>query len=87
MQSSLAVKGLKQIYAAVLNCWSSQFTFQAVQYRHQHGQPLANVPMAVVIQRMVDADVSGVMFTCDLLTGDRRQVVLTANFGLCEVSR
>lgn len=50
----------------------------------QNGQIL-NSPMAVVIQEMVDCEVSGVLFTCDPVTNNPGYVVITANYGLGEV--
>lgn len=44
-----------------------------------------NVPMAVVVQELVDANAAGVMFTCDAVTGSPAQITVTANYGLGEV--
>ena len=67
-----------------MKCWASQFTFNAVEYKRNYGQPI-NSEMAVVIQQMVDCDSSGVIFTCDPVTGDERSITITANYGLGEV--
>lgn len=50
----------------------------------QFGQPV-QVGMGVVVQLMVPADTAGVLFTWHPLTGDPRQMLITANFGLGEV--
>jgi len=55
-----------------------------MQYKLEYGQAV-NVPMAVIIQEMVDCDCAGVAFSCDPITGDGRKVVITANYGLGEV--
>lgn len=66
-----------------MKCWASQFDIIAVEYKRNYGQ-LINCPMAVVVQEMVSCDVAGVMFTCDPLTGDERDIVITCNYGLGE---
>ena len=83
MATILGVKGLEAISVAVMKCWSSQFTFIAVEYKRGYGQEI-NSPMAVVIQEMIDSDTAGVIFTCDPITGDERNVLITANYGIGE---
>ena len=67
----------------VKECWASLFTQRAIYYRQQRGFPHADVDIAVVVQRMVDADKSGVMFTSNPSTGDP-QVTIEAAWGLGE---
>ena len=83
MTTILGVKGIEEICEAVMKCWSSQFSFIAVEYKRGYGQEI-NTPMAVVIQEMVDCDSAGVIFTCDPLTGDERNVLITGNYGIGE---
>ncbi|KAL3235381.1 hypothetical protein MRX96_022414 [Rhipicephalus microplus] len=71
------------VISGVVKCWASQFSFTNVNYKRQYGQPL-NVPMAVVVQELVDANAAGVMFTCDPLTGSPAKITVTANYGLGE---
>ncbi|KDR08398.1 Putative phosphoenolpyruvate synthase [Zootermopsis nevadensis] len=80
----LGVRGeLADILEAIQICWASLYTLQSVQYRRQFGQPV-QVGMGVVVQLMVPADSAGVLFTWHPLTGDPRQMLITANFGLGE---
>lgn len=67
----------------VKECWASLFTQRAIYYRQQRGFPHADVDIAVVVQRMVDADKSGVMFTSHPSTGEP-QVTIEAAWGLGE---
>ena len=67
----------------VKECWASLFTQRAIYYRQQQGFPHEEVDIAVVIQRMVDADKSGVMFTSHPSTGEPRMIVEAA-WGLGE---
>ncbi|XP_054166950.1 uncharacterized phosphotransferase YvkC-like [Oppia nitens] len=83
MTTFLGIKGLDNIYEAVMKCWASQFDFVAVQYKRGYGQPIDS-PMAVVIQEMIACESAGVMFTCDPITGDERVIEVTANYGLGE---
>ena len=66
-------------------CCASLYAFQSVEYRRQNGQPILT-GMGVVIQEMVDAEAAGVMFTRDPVTGNPERIVITANYGLGEVS-
>ncbi len=61
----LAVRGPDQVAHAVRRCWTSLFSARAVAYRRQSGAPDTAAPatIAVLVQRLVDADVAGVMFT------------------------
>ncbi|ELZ48261.1 phosphoenolpyruvate synthase [Halorubrum californiense DSM 19288] len=67
----------------VKECWASLFTQRAIYYRQQRGFPHEDVDIAVVVQRMVDADKSGVMFTSHPSTGEP-QVTIEAAWGLGE---
>ncbi|MEU9148146.1 PEP/pyruvate-binding domain-containing protein [Streptomyces sp. NPDC048349] len=69
---------------AVLRCWASLWTDRAVDYRAGHGIAHDRVRMAVVVQRMVDAEYAGVAFTSDPVTGDRDVLVVDAGPGLGE---
>ena len=69
---------------AVIDCWSSLWTARAIGYRSRNGIPQEGISLAVVIQEMVQSEVSGVLFTANPLTGLRSQVVIDATFGLGE---
>ncbi|GAA0513413.1 phosphoenolpyruvate synthase [Halorubrum aquaticum] len=67
----------------VKECWASLFTQRAIYYRQQRGFPHEDVDIAVVVQRMVDAEKSGVLFTSHPSTGDP-QMTIEAAWGLGE---
>jgi pyruvate,water dikinase len=69
---------------AVRRCWASLWTDRAVAYRASNSVEQRSVRLAVVVQRMVDAAVAGVMFTANPLTGRRGQAVIDASPGLGE---
>jgi pyruvate,water dikinase len=67
----------------VKQCWASLFTKRAIYYRNEQGFDHEVVDIAVVVQRMVDAEKSGVMFTSHPSTGDA-QIIVEAAWGLGE---
>jgi pyruvate, water dikinase len=78
------VRGEDELVQAVRDCWVSLFGDRVVSYRQTQGIDLEPA-LAVVVQEMVDADRSGVMFTADPTTGDTGRIVIEAAFGLGEV--
>lgn len=80
----LNVFGPEAVLDAVLRCWASLWTDRAVTYRAANGVDHRSVQLAVVVQRMVDAQVAGVMFTANPVTGKRRETVIDASPGLGE---
>jgi len=80
-ESFLWIRGVEQLYDAVRDCWASLYTPQAIGYR----ATLRAAPepaMGVTVQHMVDAEVSGVMFTCNPVSGDPSMVAINASWGL-----
>lgn len=80
----LDVRGLGAVLDAVVECWSSLWTERAIAYRTRNAVDHTAVALAVVVQEMVAAEASGVMFTADPLTGHRGRTVVDAVFGLGE---
>ena len=80
----LNIKGKDAILQHVSKCWASLFTDRAVTYRIQNGFDHRKVYLSVVIQRMVFPQVSGIMFTADPVTSNRKVLSIDASFGLGE---
>ena len=80
----LNVVGAESVLDAVRRCWASLWTDRAVSYRATNGIDPRGVRLAVVVQRMIDATVAGVLFTANPVTGRRHQAVIDANPGLGE---
>lgn len=80
----LNIVGIEAVLDAVRRCWASLWTDRAVSYRASNAIDHRTVRLAVVIQQMVEAEVAGVLFTANPLTGRRRQAVIDANPGLGE---
>ena len=80
----LNIKGKEEILKHVIKCWSSLFTERAIVYRIQNGFDHRKVLLSVVVQEMVMSEVSGILFTADPLTSDRKTISIDAGFGLGE---
>jgi pyruvate,water dikinase len=80
-QSFLWVRGTDAVCDAVRDCWASLYSPTAVSYRARLGEQ-ADPVMGVTVQSMVDAAVSGVMFTCNPVSGDPSMVAINASWGL-----
>ncbi|GCF16206.1 hypothetical protein Harman_41410 [Haloarcula mannanilytica] len=72
-----------QFLDRIKECWASLFSRRAISYRNQKGYSHRDLDIAVVVQKMVDAEKSGVMFTSHPSTGERR-IVIEAAWGLGE---
>jgi pyruvate,water dikinase len=80
----LNVMGPAAILRHVSRCWASLFTERAVTYRQRNGVDHRTLAMAVVVQRMVFPEASGILFTADPVTGNRTVATVDAGFGLGE---
>jgi rifampicin phosphotransferase len=80
----LNVVGEAELINAVQKCWASLWTERAMAYRTRIGIDSAGVGIAVVVQCMINAEVAGVMFTADPISGDRETIVVDASSGLGE---
>ncbi|HVD52375.1 MAG TPA: PEP/pyruvate-binding domain-containing protein, partial [Candidatus Udaeobacter sp.] len=80
----LGVAGEDAVLDAVRKCWASLWNDRAVAYRKTHDVPAGGLRLAVVVQRMVEAESAGVLFTADPITGRRRRAAIEAVRGLGE---
>jgi rifampicin phosphotransferase len=80
----LNVVGADALQDAIRRCWASLWTDRAVAYRAVNGIDHRQVRLAVVVQRMVESQVAGVLFTANPVTGRREQAVVDASPGLGE---
>ena len=80
----LWVSGADNIMEKVKRCWSSLFTTRAIHYRTKMGFPHEKVFISVGIQKMVEAEAAGVMFTLNPMNGDPSIIAIDANWGLGE---
>ncbi|GAA2095560.1 hypothetical protein GCM10009841_06760 [Microlunatus panaciterrae] len=80
----LNVEGVDALLSAVKQCWASLWTARAMRYRARARIPTGEVSIAVVVQRLVAAEVAGIMFTADPVSGDPSRLHINAAFGLGE---
>jgi pyruvate,water dikinase len=81
-ETFLWVRGVDEVCDAVRDCWASLYSPEAVSYRAEMAAEHETPAMGVTVQLMVDAAVSGVMFTCNPVSGDPSTVAINASWGL-----
>ncbi len=81
----LNIKGESNLLVAIRDCWASLFTARAIFYRAQNNIPNEKVKICVIVQKMVQSEVSGVMFTIDPVSNDKDRIIVEAVWGLGEM--
>ena len=80
----LNIVGERELLDAVRRCWASLWTDRAIAYRERQGIDQRTVKLAVLVQQLVPAEVAGVLFTANPVTGARDEIVIDASPGLGE---
>lgn len=80
----LNIVGLDAILEHIRKCWASLFTDRAVIYRKQQGYDHRQVYLSVIVQQMVFPQASGILFTADPVTNNRKLLSIDAGYGLGE---
>ena len=80
----LNIAGPDAVIDAIARCWASGHADHARQYRERHGLLDKPVRLAVLVQQLVPADVSGVVFSANPVNGRRDELVINASWGLGE---
>lgn len=83
-ETYLNVKGHNNVLEKVRACWASLFEPRAIFYRQENKFDHFKVGIAVPVQKMINSEFSGVMFTVDPVTGDKKKIVVEAIYGLGE---
>ncbi|HLD39768.1 MAG TPA: phosphoenolpyruvate synthase [Candidatus Nanoarchaeia archaeon] len=81
----LNVRGREQIVSSVLACWASLFTARAIYYRVKNNFEHSKVLISALVQKMVNAEKSGIMFTVNPSTNHDDEIVIEAIYGLGEL--
>ena len=81
----LNIKGQNSLIQAVKDCWASLFTARAIFYREENKIKHEVVKISVIVQKMVQSEVSGVMFSIDPVTNDKERIIVEAVWGLGEM--
>ncbi|MBN1314839.1 MAG: hypothetical protein JXA42_05205 [Anaerolineales bacterium] len=83
-ETYLNIQGTEALLEAVKKCWASLWTARAIGYRVRQNIDPQSLALAVVVQEMVSADASGVLFTANPMNGSRNEAVVNAAWGLGE---
>lgn len=84
-ETFLNVKGEANLINKVRQCWASLFTPRAIFYRQEKKFDHFKVGIAIPIQKMIQSQNSGVMFTIDPITNNKRKIIIEAIYGLGEM--
>lgn len=84
-ETFLNIAGEANLIEAVRKAWASLFTARATFYRHDHGFDHFKVAIAIPVQKMVESEVSGVMFTVDPVSNEKNKLIIEAIYGLGEL--
>ncbi|WP_456451137.1 phosphoenolpyruvate synthase [Palaeococcus sp. (in: euryarchaeotes)] len=83
-ETYLDVYGVDDVIEKVKKCWASLWTARATFYRAKQGFDHSKVYLSAVVQKMVNSETSGVMFTANPVTNDRNEIMINAAWGLGE---
>ncbi len=84
-ESFLFQKGIEEITEALLLCWASAYSKRCLDYRIENKLTTTEIAMGVVIQKMINSEVSGVMFTRNPIDQvDRKNIIIESLYGQCE---
>ncbi|MFH1209237.1 MAG: phosphoenolpyruvate synthase [archaeon] len=83
-ETFLNIKGNNNVLDAVKKCWASLFTARAIYYRQKNNFDHMRVYLSVVVQKMINSEKSGVMFTINPSTNNKDEIMIEAGFGLGE---
>jgi len=81
----LNIKGENNLLISVRDCWASLFTARAIFYREHNKIAHEKVKISVIVQMMIQSDVSGVIFTIDPVTNEKDRILIEAVWGLGEL--
>ena len=80
----LNIKGIDGVIDAVRRCWASLWTSRAVSYRLKQGISHEKMGHAVVVQKLINSEKAGILFTANPVNGRRDQMMINASWGLGE---
>ena len=84
-ETFLNVEGEENLLLKLKEAWASLFDARAIFYRKENNFDHFKVGIAIPVQKMIESETSGIMFTLDPVTNDRSKIVIEAIFGLGEL--
>jgi pyruvate,water dikinase len=83
-ETFLGVSGDEQLMHRIKDCWASLWADRVIAYREKKKLDHSRIFISVVIQKMIESETAGVMFTVNPVTGNEDEIVIEANLGLGE---
>lgn len=83
-ETFLNIRGIDKLIEAVKCCFASLWTERAIAYRRKTGFDTGKIALSVVVQEMIESDVSGVLFTVNPLNGSTKEMMINGSYGLGE---
>lgn len=80
----LHIRGEEELLNHIRSCWASLWTSRAIYYREKQNFDHFNVSLSVVVQKMVNSEKSGVMFTANPINNSKDEMMINASWGLGE---
>src|SRR5690606_41112846 len=80
----LHIRGFDELLNHIRKCWASLWTARAIYYRQNQNFNHFEVSLSVVVQKMVNSEKSGVMFTANPITNDTNEIMINGSWGLGE---
>ena len=83
-ETFLDIQGEAHLAEKVREAWASLFDARSIFYRHEKHISQEKIAIALVVQKMVNSEASGITFTVDPITGDKNKIIVEAIYGLGE---
>lgn len=80
----LHISGYEELLNHIRKCWASLWTARAIYYRENQGFDHFEVALSVVVQKMVNSEKAGVMFTANPINNNSNEIMINASWGLGE---
>lgn len=80
----LCINNLNNLFTAIKQCWASLYSTRATMYCLTNNISIKNAQMAIIVQKMVNSDVSGVLFTADVVNKDPNKILINSTWGFGE---
>ncbi len=84
LSSYLYISDLDKTIHAIQECWASAYSERSLHYRTINKLDILNIKVSVILQEMIDPDISGVFFTCNPINGKNDQVFINSVYGVGE---
>lgn len=84
LSSFLYISDLDKTIHAIQECWASAYSERSLHYRTINKLDILNIKVSVILQEMIDPDISGVFFTCNPINGKNDQVFINSVYGVGE---